>query len=118
MPKSMTLGRGRPSASVTRTLRGLDVAVDDPFGVRVLDRVAHLGEELQPLLRPEAPLVAVLGDGNAGHVLHDEVGPPVVAGPRVEDLGDGRVVHEGQGLALGLEAGAARRASRGWAERA
>ena len=52
-----------------------------------------------------ALLVAVLGDRHALDQLHDEVGPAALRRPGVEDLGDVRVVHHGQGLALGLEAG-------------
>ena len=37
--------------------------------------------------------------------LHDEVGPAGVGGAGVEDPGDVGVVHQRQGLALGLEAG-------------
>ena len=34
-------------------VRRLEVAVDDPFLVRVLDRVADLDEQLEPLARVE-----------------------------------------------------------------
>ena len=50
-------------------------------------------------------LVAVLGDRDALDQLHDEVGAAGVGGAGVEDAGDVGVVHQGQGLALGLEAG-------------
>ena len=53
----------------------------------------------------EAVLVAVLGDRDAADQLHDEVGPAGVGGPGVEDPGDVGVVHQGQGLPLGLEPG-------------
>ena len=53
---------------------GLDVPVNDPLLVGVLDGVADLHEQLQPLLDIQPLPVAVLGDGNAGDVLHDEVG--------------------------------------------
>jgi hypothetical protein len=71
----------------------------------VLHRLADADEQLQPLPRREPALVAELGDGDAAHQLHDEVGPAGDGGAGVGDLGDVRVVHEGQGLALGLEAG-------------
>ena len=50
-------------------------------------------------------LVAVLRDRNALDQFHHEVRPAGVGHPAVEDLGDVRVVHDGQGLPLGLEAG-------------
>src|ERR1035441_7332326 len=50
-------------------------------------------------------LVAVVGNPDALDQFHDEVGPAVVGRPGIEDLGDVRMVHEGQGLPLGLEAG-------------
>ena len=37
--------------------------------------------------------------------VHDEVRPAAIGLPRFEDLGDVGMVHQGQGLALGLEAG-------------
>ena len=37
--------------------------------------------------------------------LHDEVGPAGLGGAGVEDAGDVEMVHHGQGLPFGLEAG-------------
>ena len=48
-PKSMTFGTGRPSCSGDQDVRRLEVAVDDPLLMRVLDRLADLDEQLQPL---------------------------------------------------------------------
>ena len=45
------------------------------------------------------------GDGDALDVFHDEIGSSILGLPRVENFGDGRVVHHGQGLSLGLETG-------------
>ena len=55
--------------------------------------------------RRELVVVAVLGDRDAVDQLHDEVGPAAVGRAGVEDPGDVRVVHQRQGLPLGLEAG-------------
>ena len=49
--------------------------------------------------------VAVVGDRDAADQLHDEVGAARVGGAGVEDLGDVGVVHQRQGLPLGLEPG-------------
>jgi hypothetical protein len=83
----------------------LDVAVNDPFLVGVLDRLADRHEQLQPLARRQAVVVAVLGDGHAVDQLHDEIRPAGFGGPGIEDAGDVDVVHHSQGLALGLEPG-------------
>ena len=50
-------------------------------------------------------LVAELGDRNAAHQFHHEVGPARVGRARVEHLGDVRMIHHRQRLPLGLEAG-------------
>ena len=61
--------------------------------------------KLQPLARREVVVVAVRGDRNALNQLHDEIGPAGFRGPGVEHSGDVDVVHHGQRLPLGLEAG-------------
>ena len=55
--------------------------------------------------RRQPVLVAIGGDRRALDQLHHEVRPAALRGAAVEDLGDVGVVHEGQGLPLGLEAG-------------
>ncbi len=103
-PKSITLGTGLPSYMRHQHVGGLDVAVDDPLLMGVLDCLADRHEQLEPLARAELSVVAVLGDGDAVDQLHDEVRTARVGCPGVEDTGDVLVVHQGQGLALGLEA--------------
>ena len=84
---------------------GLEVAMNDALLVGVLHGAADLREELQPRPGREALAVAVFGDGNAAHELHDEVRPAVVGRPGIQHPGDVGVVHHRQGLPLGLEAG-------------
>ena len=79
--------------------------MDDPLLVRVLHRLADRHEQLQPLARRQLIVVAVLGDRHALDQLHDEVRPAGLGGAGVEDPGDVGVVHQGQGLPLGLEPG-------------
>ena len=79
--------------------------MDDPLLVGVLHRLADRDEQLQPLADGEAFLVAELVDRDAADQLHDEVGMAGFGRPGIEDLGDVLVVHHGQGLLLGLEAG-------------
>ena len=53
-PKSMTLGTGPPSCIGDEDVRGLEVAVDDALLVRVLDALAELDEQLEPLADRQA----------------------------------------------------------------
>ncbi len=53
--------------------------MDDPFLVRVLQRVAGLQEQLEPLADRQALAIAVGRDRLARDVLHDEVRSAVVA---------------------------------------
>ena len=48
-PKSITFGTGTPSTQRHHDVRRLDVAMDDAFLVRVLDGLAHLHEQPDPL---------------------------------------------------------------------
>ena len=83
---------------------GLEIAMDDPLLVGVLDPVADAGEQVQTLIQTELPPVAVVGEGNTSHQLHHEVGSSIVGGPCIEDPGDAGMVHDREGLPLGLEA--------------
>ena len=73
--------------------------------MRVLHGAADLDEEMEPLLGVEVFLVAEGGDRGAAHQFNHEVEPPLLGLAAVEDAGDVRVVHHGERLALGLEAG-------------
>ncbi len=105
MPKSMIFGQALPSTTETRMFEGLRISMDDRLLVRVLDAPADLDQELEALDGGEALGVAVLGDRDAGHVLHYEVRPALRRASAVEHPGDGGVVHQCQGLPLGLEPG-------------
>jgi hypothetical protein len=100
----MTFGTGTV-VDRHQNIRGLKVAVDDALLMRVLHGVANLDKEIEPSLRIEFVLVAIVGDANAAHQLHDEVGAARLGGAGVEHLGDVGMVHHGQCLPLGLEAG-------------
>ena len=76
-----------------------------PLLVGVLHRLADREEQFQPLAGRELLLVAVVGDRDALDQLHHEVGPAAVGGAGVEHPGDVGVVHQRQGLPLGLEPG-------------
>ena len=84
-------------------VRWLDVTVDDALLVRVLDGVADLHEQVQPLPHRELGLVTVLGDGDALDKLHHEVRPACLGGAGLQHRRDVRVIHHRQRLPLGLE---------------
>ncbi len=73
--------------------------------VGVLNGLADRHEQFQPLPRRQFAVVAELGDGHALNQFHDEEGPAGVGGAGVQHLGDVGMVHEGQRLPFGLEAG-------------
>ena len=79
--------------------------MNDPLLMGVLDGMADLHEQVQPLLGREVVLVAVIGDLDAAHQFHDEVGPAGVGRSGVQHFGDVGMVHEGQGLPFGFEPG-------------
>jgi hypothetical protein len=83
----------------------LDVAVNDPLLMGVLDRLADRHEQLQPLARGQGVVVAILGDRHAVNQLHDEIRQTGLRGSGVEDAGDVDMIHHGQGLPFSLEAG-------------
>ena len=83
---------------------GFQVAVDDRLLVRVLHAFADVHEKLEPFAGAEPVIVAVGRDGHPGDVFHHEVRRALRRRAGIEHLGDGRVVHHGESLALRLEA--------------
>jgi len=71
----------------------LEVAVDDPFLVRVLDALADLQEQFEPVCEVHAAAVAELDQGQARHVLHREEQPALLGGADVQNLRDVRMLH-------------------------
>ena len=102
-PKSMILGDRSAVLERHQDIRRLDVAVDDPLLVGVLDAAAHLDEQPQSVPGGQLPRIRVLGQRDALDVLHGEKRPPLVGRAGLERAGDVGVVHQGQGLALALE---------------
>jgi hypothetical protein len=86
-------------------VRRLDVAMDDALLVRVLDGVADLDEQIQPLLWSRLVLVAVIRDAHAAHQFHHEVRPARVGRARIQHARDVRMIHHRQRLPLRLEPG-------------
>ena len=85
-------------------VRRLQIAVDDPFLVRVLNAFAKLNEQTKPFGDREAMPVAVCGQGVAADVLHRKVRPPEIRRPGLEHFGNCGMVHERERLALRFEA--------------
>ena len=83
----------------------LQIAVDDAFLMCMLDGIADADEEIETVARAESLRVAVLSDGDAFDEFHHEVGASAVGRAGVQHAGDIGVVHQGQGLPLGVEAG-------------
>ena len=74
-----------------------------PFWCGVLHGLADVDEQPQPLLGGQLVLVTVLGDRQAFDEFHDEVGTPAVGQSAVQDMGDIRMIHQGQGLPFRLK---------------
>ena len=74
------------------------------FVMGVLDGAAHLGKKGQALRNGITEPVAGGGDGQAIHVLHNEVGAALCGSARVMQRGDIGMRHERQGLAFGFKA--------------
>src|SRR2546422_7671968 len=78
--------------------------MDHAFLVRVLDGVANIDEEFEALSGGEIILVTVLGDLHAADQLHDEIRAAGAGGAAIKHLGDIRMIHHREGLALDFEA--------------
>jgi hypothetical protein len=83
---------------------GLEVAVNDGFLVRVLDGFTDLNKEAKTIGKRQFFLVAIASDGKALNVFHDEVGLAAWSGASIENLGNARMIHDGERLAFRLEA--------------
>ncbi len=100
-------GRGRGLAFDDQDVPRLEVAVNDPPLVRVLDRIADPHEQVQPRPDVEPALLAVTCKRQAGDELHREIGPllPVeLRVARVVDLRDPGVPQASEHIHLLLEA--------------
>ena len=97
------LGNGRSFVHGHQHVRRLEIAMDDPLLMCVLNRLANFDEQLQAIPRRQVATIAVFGDRNALDQLHDEERPSVFCRAGVEYASDLRMVHQRQRLPLGLE---------------
>ena len=100
----MIFGAGLPSISVTRMLDGFKSRWMMAFWCACWTAFADVHEQFQPFASVESVLVAIVGNRDTGDVLHDEVRRALRRGAGIEHLGDGRMVHQSQSLALGFKA--------------
>ncbi len=87
----------------------LQVAVDDQVAMRVVDRLANLQEERQPIVQAGMPALAVLDDGFAAHVLDNGPQPAIGSGAAVQQARDAGMVQGRERLPLGMKARDVRR---------
>src|SRR5215472_4719273 len=78
--------------------------MNDRLLMRVLHAFTDVHEKFQPFAGGQIVIVAISRNGNADHILHHKVRSALRCRVGVEHLGDGRMVHQGQCLALGVEA--------------
>ena len=80
------------------------VSVDDPLLVGVLDAVTCLNEKMEAFTNTQAMPRGKRRDRLAGDQFHDEERAAGAGLSGIEDLGDIRMIHQGQRLAFGLKA--------------
>ena len=86
-----------------QNVRRFDIAMDDPFLMRVLNGVTNGLKKLEPFTRCCLHLIAVFGDRDTADQFHDEVGTPIRRSC-IKHSRNIRMFHEGQRLPFGLEA--------------
>ena len=80
----------------------LQIPVDDPLPVRLVQRIRDLNSNLQCLIQRQRALLQPVGQRLALQVLHDQEVDPVLAADVVEGA-NVRVIEAGDGLGLALE---------------
>ncbi len=94
----------RSAVSSHHNVTGLDVAMHHQVLMRELHGGADGAEQLQTLRDRALALLAILVDGRALHVLHDQIRQAVGGGAAIDQTRDIRVFQVGQYLALGAKA--------------
>ena len=103
-PGNAEIDQLRHALAVDDDVAGLDVAMQDQFGVGVLHRVADAAEQVQALGDAQALFVAVHVDGLAAQVFHHVVGLARGALARVEQAGDAGMIERREDFPFALEA--------------
>src|SRR5262245_61468456 len=94
------LGRGFTVLEGDEDIGGLQIAVDDPLLVSVLDGAANGYEQFHALLDSQLLLVAELSQRIAADEFHYEEWPAESRRSPIVDLGDIRMLHERERLPL------------------
>ena len=79
--------------------------MNDSFLVRMLNGMADLYKKFQPLMWGQLVLVTKLSNLHPLHQFHHKVRPAGARRARIQHLGDVRMIHERECLALGVEPG-------------
>jgi hypothetical protein len=103
-PEINDYGQRRAVVQSHQDVGRFDVAVNDAFLMSVLDSVANLLEELQPLGRGQVVLVAVIRDAYSTDQVHNEKRAAGYSCTRIKHARDIAMVHHGQGLTLSFKA--------------
>ena len=77
--------------------------MDDALLVRMINGLAYGGEQPQTGGEVQALLIAVVGNGRAVDVFHDEVRPALRGNTSLQDARNVRIVHQGERLSLCIE---------------
>jgi hypothetical protein len=67
--------------------------MDEPFLVRMLNRMANFDEQFETLMEIKVVLVAVSSDWDPPHEIHDKKWPPGFRRSCIQYLCDVRVIH-------------------------
>ena len=97
------LGHGLDTVERDQNIGGLDIAVDDPLLVRVMDGGTDLGEKQQTFPGSQFVLVTELRHGNALHQFHHEKRTSGLRASRIINLGDVGMIHHRERLPLLFE---------------
>src|SRR5215469_12971820 len=91
------------AAGIHQNVAALEVAVEDEVAMRVIHSVADRKEEVDAVLERQRAASAIIEDGLALEVLHDEVGAAVKEAA-IEQPRDVGMLEAREDLALGVEA--------------
>src|SRR5664280_1478608 len=97
------LGHGHAVVDGDEDVRGLDVAMDDSLLVRVLDDLANLDEQLEPIFSGNFVLVAVFGDLDSAHQFHHKVWPSRFSRACIQNFRNVWMIHQRQRLSFGFK---------------